>query len=283
MAAPGMAAAAKPSPRGKRSKVTAPTTTMKATGAAPSTPSKKGSAAAASLGKAEAGKARARSPVLAWAKRVGLDRFNSLQMAYIRLCESQLMPAVTPDVQVLSSLLTRSLRIEVHTMARETVKALSRYLEMDEVQDRLIRMEVVGKAAEKGLAGSGGHGSTLRKTAPLPSHHSGPNGGGGHHVEQASSIFHRLFASIGRLLSRSKALQELTITLMTLTEVDLQNLAQGLERSKKLVSLSLSGCSIGETGLKVMASSLAGSNINLLNLSGNGLPDSTGRWKRLEP
>ena len=208
---------------------------------------------------------------------MGVERFNHLQLAYLRICEAQSNP-VAPDLQVMSNLQEQRMRIDVVTMTKETMQVQIQLLDTDECRDKLLALEVVGDiptTSSKTLA------TPIRPhTAPAIRRGSSSSimtTGFGVIGDANQSPFNRVMLAVAKLVSQSRILQDLTICTKYISTSNLKPLAQALEKNEKLVCLSLSGCAMGDAGLREIGGALASSSINLLDLSGNEITDNSGR------
>jgi hypothetical protein len=127
-----------------------------------------------------------------------VERLTVLQQAYISACEGQVMPPVTPDLTVLEALLRRRLEVNLDGHNRDSVKALTKFLEADECKQRLtaVRFVAGGEASAKP---SRRLSRTAASEAALPA------------AEKGGALLRKLVVALGKLLAKAEALDSLAL------------------------------------------------------------------------
>jgi hypothetical protein len=186
----------------------------------------------------------------------GLERLGALQQQYIRVCENQVMPPVPPDLAVLEGLSHKRLSTDLDNSSKEALRALALFLDSEEARHKL--QCVCLKAGESA--------KSARKR----------NSDGGSMMEKHAAGVRKLMAALGRLLSGSKALLELSLHGVPLTAADLKHISHGIERSSSLAVLALRECSINDVTFRELCKPLSIARVVSLDLSGNRLSDDAG-------
>jgi len=208
---------------------------------------------------------------------MGIEKFNSLQQTYIRICEAQSKP-ITPDLQVMSSLQTQQLRVDAFSNTKETLQVLLQFLDTDDCRDKLGSLEVVGESSSPTGSAERPQSAPPSRRKTLPSsRHLSLNPNDGHALDAGGqSPLTKLVPAIAKLVSQSRMLQDLTISIKGIAINGLKTMTQSLGKNDQLVRLSLSRCAMGDAGFKEIAGFLAVASINVLDLSGNHLTDDSG-------
>lgn len=204
------------------------------------------------------GRIRARSPVLAWAKRQGLPGLSPLQQLYIGICENKVMPPVAPDIAVLDHLVRKQLKLNLDFFNRESLKAIIRLLESQVSREKIQSIEIFTAPTDKS--------GRIQKSKSVVGSDT-----------KNEAVCRKFFSVLGRMIGHAQSLEELRIHDLKFGTGDLRALSKGLGHNKKLEYLSLAGSQIGDEGMKELSLGLSSSRINILILHNTWLSPAAGK------